>query len=214
MRGVFEEAKAWLGDAEVLAMPYNDPNRLETVLDRITEWKMSIYAAYVRAGVDIVWIGDDLGQQRTLIMSPEHYREWYRPRHQEIVSHLRKIRDDVKIAFHSCGHITPLITDLIELGVDILEAVQPEAMDLAYLKKEFGRDIAFWGGVGCQSTFARSTPQQVMENVRRTLNIMAPGGGYIAAPCHKLTDDIPWESVIAFNEAMNRYGIYPIHESE
>ena len=207
--GVFEQAKHWLGDFETLTMPFEDPDRLEAVLDRITRWKMDVYGAYARAGVDIVWIGDDLGAQRSLIMSPDQYRQWYRPCHVRIVEHLRGIRPDLRIAFHCCGYVTPLIPDLIEMGIDILEAVQSECMDMGALKRDFGRDIAFWGAVGAQSTLARTTPEQVIEGVRRTLSVMGPGGGYIAAPCHTLTEEVPWESVVAFHEALQRYGAYP-----
>ena len=207
--GVFEQAKDWYGDAETLTMPFEDPVRLRRELDRITEWKMDVYGAYVRAGVDIVWMGDDLGMQQNLIMSPDMYRQWYRPCHLRIVEHLRNIRPDVRIAFHCCGHLTPLIPDLIHMGVDILEAVQAECMDIGQLKREFGKDLSFWGAVGAQSVLARTTPQQVIEGVRKTLSIMAPGGGYIAAPCHTLTEEVPWESVVAFHEAVQRYGAYP-----
>lgn len=207
--GVFEQAKDWLGDVDTFMMPYDDPARFRMLLDRITEWKMRVYGSYVEAGVDIVHIGDDLGAQRGLIMSPETYREWYRPCHERLVQHLRSVGHDAKIAFHCCGHVTPLIPDLIEIGVDALEAVQAETMDIADLKREFGRDIAFWGAVGAQSVLARTTPEQVIEGVRHTLSIMAPGGGYIAAPCHTLTDEVPWESIVAFHRAMGVYGAYP-----
>ena len=208
--GVFEQAKHWLGDAGALTMPYDDPRRLETILDRITTWKTAVYSAYAEAGVDIVWIGDDLGGQRALVMSPQHYRQWYRQRHERIVAHLRRLRPEVRIAFHCCGHVTPLIPDLLEVGIDILEAVQAEAMDIAYLKREFGRDLAFWGGVGAQSVLARTTPEQVREGVRQTLLTMAPGGGYIAAPCHTLTEEVAWEGVLAFHQALREFGAYPI----
>jgi len=207
--GVFEQAKHWIGDAPTMTGPYDDPHGFGALLDRITEWKASIYTTYAAAGTDIVWMGDDLGTQRSLVMSPAHYREWYRPRHRGIVEQIRSLRPDVKIAFHCCGHVTPLIPDLIEIGIDILEAVQAETMDLAYLKREFGRDISFWGGVGAQSVLARTTPEQVVEGVRETLQVMAPGGGYIAAPCHTLTEEVPWASVLAFHEAMETYGAYP-----
>jgi uroporphyrinogen decarboxylase len=206
---VFEQAKKWHGDAETLIMPFEDPTRLERDLDRITEWKAGVYSAYVEAGVDIVWIGDDLGMQQNLIMSPAQYRQWYRPCHERIVQSLRKIRSDVRIAFHCCGFVTTLIPDLLEIGIDILEAVQAECMDIGHLKREFGSDLSFWGAVGAQSVLARTMPLQVMEGVRKTLSIMAPGGGYIAAPCHTLTEEVPWETVVAFHEAIQRYGVYP-----
>ena len=207
--GVFEQAKHWLGDESTLAAPYENPAGLARWLDRITEWKIALYGAYATAGVDIVWIGDDLGAQRSLVMSPAQYRQWYRPCHARIVDRLRSIRSDVKIAFHCCGHVTPLIPDLIELGIDILEAVQAEAMDLAGLKREFGKDITFWGGIGAQSVL-QGTPADVVRGVASTLRVMAPGGGYIAAPCHTLTSEVPWKNVLAFHLAMDRHGSYAV----
>jgi len=205
--GVFEQAKAWLGDEAALIAPYENTAGFGELLDKITAWKQTLYGVYANAGVDIVWIGDDLGAQRSLIMSPAQYHRCYHPCHEQIVNHLRAIRPEVKIAFHCCGCVTPLIPDLIGLGIDILEAVQPEAMDIAQLKREFGQDITFWGGIGAQSVL-QGTPQDVMRGVRETLRIMAPAGGYIAAPCHTLTEEVPWENVVAFHEAMDRYGNY------
>ena len=84
-----------------------------------------------------------------------------------------------------------------------------DGMDIAQLKREFGQDIAFWGGVGAQSVLASREPEDVIEGVRRTLRIMAPGGGYLAAPCHTLMEEVPWSSVLAFHQAMRTYGAYP-----
>lgn len=206
--GVYEQAKHWLGDEEAMVAPYEDPAGFAEILERITDWKSALYGVYARAGADIVWIGDDLGTQRALVMSPALYREWYRPRHQRIIQYLRSIRKDIKIAFHSCGNITPLIPELLELGIDILEAVQAEAVDIAGLKREFGRDLTFWGGVGAQSVL-RLPAAKMVEGIRQTLRIMAPGGGYIAAPCHTLTEEVPWENIVAFYEALRIYGAYP-----
>jgi len=207
--GVYEQAKDWLGDEAAMVGPYDDPSGFEVLLDRITEWKCACYGAHVSAGVDILLMGDDLGTQRSLVMSPELYRAWYKPRHARIVQHLRSIRPDVRIGFHCCGYVTSLVPDLIEVGIDILQAVQAECMDLAFLKREFGRDLSFWGGVGAQSVLARQTPEQVKEGVRHTLEIMAPGGGYIAAPCHKMTEEVTPANIIAFHEAMGAFGVYP-----
>ena len=103
----------------------------------------------------------------------------------------------------------PAVRVLIGIGIDILEAVQAECMDIDMLKREFGKDLSFWGGVGAQSVLARTTPQQVIEGVCRTLASMSPGGGYIAAPCHTLTEEVAWESAVAFHKAVQRYGAYP-----
>jgi len=206
--GIFEHAKEWFGDVDTLTMPYTDPERFGRMLDRLTEWKIAVYGAWVRAGVDVVWIGDDLGTQRSLVMSPADYRLWYRPRHALLIAALKSLNSEVKVSFHCCGHVTPLVRDLIEVGIDILEAVQAETMDIAGLKREFGRDLTFWGAVGAQSVLARKRPEDVIEGVRETLAIMAPGGGYIAAPCHTLTEEVSWDNILAFHEAMRRYRSY------
>ena len=203
--GVFEEAKEWIGDEALLTIPYEDPDRLTNMLDRITDYKMELYGAYAQAGVDIVHIGDDLGTQNSLIMSPDQYREWYRPRHQQIIRHLRSIKPNVLIAFHCCGHVTPLLPDLIELGVDILEAVQPETMDIGELKRQYGRHITFWGAIGNQSVLARLKPDEIRKSIHQTLALMSPGGGYLASPCHTITEDIPWENIKAFVQAVQEY---------
>ena len=206
--GIFEHAKEWFGDVDTLLMPYTEPERFAKMLDRILEWKMAVYGLWVQLGVDVVWIGDDLGTQRSLVMSPEDYIQWYKPRHAALVKHLKAINPDVYVAFHCCGHVTPLIPDLIEIGVDILEAVQAEAMDIAQLKREFGKDITFWGGIGAQSVLALKSREAVIEGVRRTLDIMKPGGGYIASPCHTLTEEVSWENILAYHEAIQRYRQY------
>jgi len=200
--GVYEQAKDWLGDEETMIAPYESPSKFSDMLERITTWKCALYGAYVTAGVDIVWIGDDLGTQRSLVMSPEMYRKWYRPHHINIVNNLRAIRPDIRIAFHCCGHVTPLIRDLIEIGIDVLEAVQPECMDIAILKREYGKDITFWGGVGAQSVLSLKTQKEVIDRVQETLEIMSFGSGYIAAPCHTLTEEVSWENIIAFHEGV------------
>jgi uroporphyrinogen decarboxylase len=206
--GIFEHAKDWLGDAEALMLPLVEPARCELILDRITEWKMQVYGAWAGTGVDVVWIGDDLGTQRSLVMSPATYRQWYRPRHQRLIAHLRSIAPRARVAFHCCGYVAPLIPDLIEIGVDVLEAVQAETMDIARLKREFGADIAFWGGVGAQSVLACRSPGEVIAGVQRTLEVMMPGGGYLAAPCHTLTEEVTWESIEAYHEAVRRFRRY------
>lgn len=105
--GVFEQAKHWFGDEQTLTLPFENPSRLERELKKITEWKMDVYAAYVRAGVDIVWIGDDLGMQQNLIMSPEQYRQWYRPCHHRIVQYLKEVCADCLSLLWVCHYAHP-----------------------------------------------------------------------------------------------------------
>lgn len=207
--GVFEELKGWLGDAEALIIMHEKPGEFFKILEQITEWKCKIYGGYVSSGVDIVWIGDDLGSQNTLIMNPVDYRKWYRPCHQQIIKYLRSIRSDIIIAYHSCGCILPIIPDLIEIGIDIFETVQPEVMDIKYLKNEYGKDLTFWGAIGQQCLLSCKISQQVIDGMKKVFHIMAPGGGFIVAPSNRLIEDISYENMLAFYNAIDRYGNYP-----
>lgn len=154
---------------------------------------------------------DDLGAQESLLVSPEMLRKLVFPPMRRYLQFIRKRLPWVKIFFHSCGAVRVLLPDFIEMGIDILNPVQYTAagMDLAGLKKDFGRDLVFWGGgVDTQSILARGTPGQVAEEVKRTLDILAPGGGLVFAPVHNIREDVPPENFWAMWEAWERYGIY------
>lgn len=208
--GVYEHIKEFLGDENALVDMYDSPVELKDRIDNVTEWLCKLNEIKVSMGIDICWIGDDIGAQKSLIMSLNHYREFYKPCHRELVNRIKKVNPAVKVAFHCCGHVTPLIPDLIDVGVDILETVQPEANnDLKFIKKEFGRDIVFWGAIGMQSVFYNRPSSEVVEEVRSSLRIMSKGGGYIAAPCHTVTPEMSLENVKAFYHALNNYGGYP-----
>ena len=208
--GVFEHVKSFLGDEETLIKMYTEPEKLHSIIDKISTWHCKLYEAYASMGLDIVWMGDDLGTQRSLIMSLDDYRLFYKPHHVKIISTIKAVNPDIKVAFHCCGCVEPLVPELIEIGVDILETVQPEAKnDLAFLKKEYGQRLTFWGGIGTQSLFFDKTPDEVKDGVRSPLKIMSADGGYIAAPCHTITEEVRVENIIAFYEAIEAFGGYP-----
>ena len=116
---------------------------------------------------------------------------------------MRKVNPAIKIAWHSCGSLYTIIPDMIEIGLDILNPIQPLAcnMDPELLKKEFGKDLIFFGGICVQELIPYSTPQKIKEEVRRRVDILGKGGGYIIAPAHNIQDDTPVENIIAFFEA-------------
>ena len=119
----------------------------------------------------------------------------------------RSIRPDIKLAWHSCGSILPIIPDFIELGLDILNPIQPLAagMDPVFLKTEFGMDLAFFGGIDVQELLPRGTPERIKDEVRRRIEILGRDGGYIVAPAHNIQPDTPMENVMAFFEAVLSY---------
>jgi uroporphyrinogen decarboxylase len=208
--GVYETVKEWYGTEETLMMMYTHPAKLRKATDRIAEWLGDLYELYVKAGIDVIFIGDDIGTQRSLIMSLENYQKWYKPYHKEIIARVKKIKPDLPVAFHCCGHLAPLIPEWIEIGLDIVQTIQPEAdNNLEFFKKEYGRDVSFWGGVGMQSVFNKHTRNEIIEEVCRLLKIMAKDGGYILAPSHRFTREVDQKVIETFIETANLKGFYP-----
>jgi uroporphyrinogen decarboxylase len=161
-------------------------------------------------GVDVVVEADDLGGQQAPLMSPRTYRKVIQPRHKRLFSFI-KAQAPVKVFYHSCGAIRRLIPDLIDAGIDILNPVQISAadMDLRDLKREFGRDLVFWGGgVDTQSVLGGATPDQVKAHVKENIEIMAPGGGFVFATVHDIQANVPPENIVAMWEAWREYGVY------
>ena len=145
-------------------------------------------------------LSDDYGTQRGMLMSPSHWRGLIKPRLAEIYG-LAK-RHGRTVFHHSCGNIVPIIGDLIDLGLDVLHPIQPEAMDVAGLKREFGADVTFCGGIRTQDLLPHGTPQEVRDEVRRLKDLLGKGGGYILEPGITLQADVPMANLLAmFDEA-------------
>jgi uroporphyrinogen decarboxylase len=183
------------------------------MLDRLVDFKCAFWErALQEVGdlVDVVIEADDLAGQRSLLMSPDTYRSLIKPRHRRLFSFIKE-QAPVKLFFHSCGAVRPLIPDFIDAGIDILNPVQVSAagMDLHELKQEFGQDLVFWGGgVDTQGVLNTGTPEEVKQNVRRNVEALAPGGGFVFAAVHDIQADVPPENIIAMWEAWKAYGGY------
>lgn len=175
------------------------------LLDAVTEREIIRARAYARAGVDILYLGDDIGMQKTPMMSLELYYKWLKPRLKQVIDAARAINPDILVKYHSCGYATPFIPHLIEAGVDILNPIQPESMDFQAIYREFGGKISFDGTIGTQSVMPFGTPQQVRDTVFRHLEIAKPHGGLLPAPTHLLEPEVPWENIIAYVEACRDY---------
>ena len=209
------EMHSWLrGYAEYYTDFYLHPDITEYLMDRVAELKMAYWErALAEAGeyVDVVIEADDMAGQDRLLFSPDIYRCFVKHRHARIHAFIKQQAPNVKIWFHSCGAIRPLIGDLIETGIDILNPVQKSAagMDLVELKREFGRDITFWGGgVDTQRVFGTGTPEEVHDDVRRSIDALAPGGGFVFATVHNTQANVPPENFMAMWETLQEYGRY------
>jgi len=179
------------------------PEMAHWLMDRFTDFYLDFFHRMLTAAggrIDLLRAADDLGTQRGLFFSPEMFRTFIKPRLKKLVDMTHG--HGVKFMFHSCGATGPLIDDLIEIGVDVLDPLQAAAtgMEPRALKDAFGDRICLHGGICTQYLLPRGTPEEVRYEVRRRLEILGAGGGYILAPCHVLQTDVPTENVLAMSE--------------
>ncbi|MDC7232467.1 MAG: uroporphyrinogen decarboxylase family protein [Spirochaetales bacterium] len=195
------------------------PDESRELMDRIAEHKMQywdIFGDYIqdRGLQDQFLVAaecDDLGTQQSLLVSQTMLEDLVFPSMTKYIGFLKKKIPGIKVFFHSCGAVRTLIPRLIEMGIDILNPVQYTAseMNLQELKKDFGQDICFWGGgVDTQEVLSKGSAEQVMDEVKKNLDIMAPGGGYVFVPVHNIQEDVPPENFWAMWDAWNEYSAY------
>jgi uroporphyrinogen decarboxylase len=191
----------------------NNTGLLTYLMDKIVELKMAYWdeaLSLVGDTVDVIQEADDFAGQFGMLISPKTYRDVCKPRHRKLFDFIHD-RTDAQIFFHSCGSIRPVIPDLIEIGVDILNPVQVSAtgMDSAELKEEFGDDLTFWGGgVDTQQVLGKGSPQAVRDEVKRRVEDLAPGGGFVFATVHNIQADVPPENIVAMWQTLQEYGVY------
>ena len=190
-----------------------NPDMCEAIIDRTSQfwvdWMMG-FLAEVGDLLDVIMIGDDLAGQQGPLFSPAFYRRVVRPRQQRVIDSIRA-RTKAKIWYHTCGNCVEYIPDLIEMGIHALNPVQISApgMDPALLKQRFGREITFWGGaIDSQHTLPFAAPEEVREEVRKNLEILKPGGGYVFNNVHNIQAGVPPENIVALFEAGHEYGFY------
>ena len=162
--------------------------------------------------VDIIKIGDDLGMQDGLLISPKMYREVLKPIHADYIAFIKECTK-AKIFFHTDGDVFDLVDDLVEIGVDILNPIQTSAgrmADLEGLKKRYGKNLSFCGAIDTYRVLPYGTPAQVRQEVRRVINVLGPGGGYMVASVHTILDEVPAENILAMVDAVEEYGYYPL----
>jgi uroporphyrinogen decarboxylase len=188
----------------MIDMMSDDP-MAEALLDKMTS--IAIYRAesFVRSGVDILLLGDDIGMQHSVMMSEELYCTWLKPRFKRVIDAARAINPGIIVFYHSCGYVKPFIPHLIEAGIDVLNPVQPECMKFSDIHKEFGERLSFHGTIGTQSTMPFGTPDDVRREVFTNLDIAGDKGGLYVCPTHLLEPEVPVENVVAYLKACKDY---------
>jgi uroporphyrinogen-III decarboxylase len=154
--------------------------------------------------VDMIWLGDDVGGQNSMLMSPKMWRTYLKPRMAELIGALRLINPHIKIAYHTDGVVYPIIPELIEIGIDVLNPIQPMAMDPEKLKVEHGDQLCFWGSIDLQQTLPFGTPDEVKNEVITRLKTIGKSGGLIIGPTHNLQLDTPLENFWAMVDTIRQ----------
>jgi uroporphyrinogen decarboxylase len=175
-----------------------NPTFAEELVEHSMRYHLEIAKLYVKKGVDMIWTGDDFGQQHKLMMSPKMWRRIFKPRYREFYAELKQLNPNLFIAHHSDGFIEPIIPDFIEIGLDVLQAVQPQSMDPARLKQTYGDNLSYWGSMDVQHTFPYGTPEDVADEVRQRIAVVGKNGGLILAPAHGIQPDVPLENLRAY----------------
>jgi len=205
---IFERAWRIRGMENFMIDMISNQDIAKVLLDKITEISLFMVRRFAESDVDVIKLGDDIGTQEAMIMHPDMWRRWLKPRLAKVIRVAKRIKPEVLIYYHTDGFIEPVIPDLIEIGVDVLNPVQPECMDPVKLKKKYGSRLSFWGTIGTQTTMPFGMPDEVRGVVKHMIETVGRSGGLLIAPTHVLEPDVPWENILAFVDAVNDYGYY------
>lgn len=191
---IFETAWALRGYEQTLLDLALNPDLIEALFDIPFHYHLTAAKKLVELGVDMIWTGDDIGAQHQLLISPATWRAHLKPRMAEFIAQLKAINPAVKVAYHSDGNIEALIPELIEIGLDVLNPIQPQSMSPAEIKRKYGDNLCFWGSIDEQFTLPFGTPAQVQAEVLERLQTLGRSGGLILGPTHHVQLDTPLEN--------------------
>ena len=211
----FERAFGLQGMDKFLMNMAMYPEFAEAMLKKNLEFCMQHIGHFLDAvgdNIDMIKIGDDLGSQDRLMISPRMYRKLLKPIHAELIAFI-KSKTKAKVFFHTDGDVFDLIGDFIEIGVDVLNPIQTSAgkmADLEGLKREYGKDLVFCGAVDTQHILPHGTPEEVRQEMKRVIDILGQDGGYMVASVHTIMNEVPPENILAMVDATLEFGQYPL----
>lgn len=210
--GIVHTAQFVRGFKEFLTDMIRNPSFAHALLEKITEmWIEAATQIINKVGdlVDIVAWPDDIGTQDKLMMSPRLYRDFIKPRHEKMVSSVKE-KANVAVFYHTDGNVYSVLEDFVEIGIDILNPLQTSANDMSpkKVKDKIGDELTFWGGIDTHHVLPKKSTEEVKEEVKKKIDILAPGGGYVVASVHNIQPDVPPQNVIAMLEAAREFGCY------
>ena len=197
--GLFERAWFLRGMENLCIDFYENPNFVHDLLDQLLEFNLAIVKELTHFKIDGIMLGDDWGSQESLIMNPQIWRLFIKPRIAKLYAEIRAA--GLPVFIHSCGNIMSIIPDLIEIGVNVINPVQVIAMDPEEIKEKYGKKISLFGGVSTQKTLPYGTPEDVQKETRQRIKVLGEEGGYILSPDQDLQTDVPMKNIMAFIEA-------------
>jgi uroporphyrinogen decarboxylase len=212
--GLFEMHQRVRGMENAMLDPFLFSVNSDKLVGKLADLKIEFWDALLNElgdVVDIVGEGDDYGTQQSQLIDPEQFREYYKPHFERVLSFIKKKSPNVKIMFHSCGNVRPIIPDFIKIGIDILNPVHITAtgMEPVQLKKDFGNEIVFWGGgVDTQNVLPSGNLQEVADDVKRNIAALAPGGGFVFSTVHNIQAEVPPQNIVAMMTALKEFGKY------
>jgi uroporphyrinogen decarboxylase len=212
----FERAFAMQGMDKFLMNMAMVPDFAEALLRKNLELCQRLLGNFLTAigdNIDMIKIGDDLGTQERLMISPSMYRKLLKPIHAELIAHIKQFTD-AKIFFHTDGDVFDLIEDFIEIGVDVLNPIQTSAgkmANLQALKERYGKDLVFCGAVDTQDVLPHGTPEEVRQEMKRVIHALGKDGGYMVASVHTIMHEVPPENILAMVDAVEEFGYYPLN---
>ncbi len=212
--GIFEFGQHLRGMSAFLMDLVSDPDYANRLLDILVDIQIGLWDSFlaeVGDMVEMVQLADDFGAQKSLMISPRTFRQFFKPRYARLINAIKK-RTQARVFLHCDGAILKLIPDFIEMGVEVLNPLQPTAdgMDPLTIKALYGNDLAFHGAIDNQQLLVKGSPAQVSQAVHQTIQALGPGGGYVLAAAHLLEPDMPVENIMAMFSAAKSYGAYPI----
>jgi uroporphyrinogen decarboxylase len=202
---VFETSWYLRGMENFLIDMVINPELAHYQAERITEISCAFAVKLAEMGVDVLRLGDDVSTQLDMMMSVETWREYIKPRLARVIKTAKNIKPDIMVFYHGDGNLIKIIPELIDIGVDILNPVQPECVDPIKVKREFGSRLSFWGTLGTQTTMPFCTKEEVRDVCISMINEVGAGGGLLLAPTHMLEPEVPWDNIKAFVDTVNEY---------
>ncbi|NIA07941.1 MAG: hypothetical protein GWP14_09985 [Actinobacteria bacterium] len=202
---IFEQAWYIRGMENLLEDMMINPEVAHFMFDHTAYYQKALAVGMAKAGVDIVMLGDDVASQTGMMMSVDTWQEFLGPHLAATIKAVKAIRPEVKIFYHSDGKVSDLIPKLIEVGVEILNPLQPECNDVAEIKQSYGQDLCFFGTISVQQTLPFGSVDDVRREVEDRITKAGHDGGLILCPSHVLGPEVPWENIAAFFEAVDEF---------